>query len=349
MKPLLRIHLNKYKENIDYLTNLLHHKNLSVMAVTKVFDADQHLIQVINQTMIDYVADSRIEHLKHMITNKPKVLLRISKLSEVDEVVRFSDLSLQSELDTIIALNDAAIREKRTHAIILMFDLGDLREGIYYQDNYDEIISSILSLDHIKLKGIGSNLTCYGGVLPSLNIYERLKKIKDHIEQNFNMHLDMISGGNSSSLPMIFDNNLPHFISNLRIGEAFACGRETAYGKNIEHMHDDVFTMEAEIIELKKKPSMPDGETGMNAFGETVTFKDEGIKTRAILGIGRLEVNPDHLIPPKGIHIVGSSSDHLIIHVDKDGFKLGEKITFKLTYGGILSLMSASFVEKIYV
>lgn len=349
MKPKLYIDLNKYKENIDFLTGFLHQKLFSVMAVSKVFDADHKMIQVINQTMIDYIADSRIEHLKELVTNKPKVLLRISKLSEVEEVVRYTDLSLQSELMTIQALNEVAQKEHRYHAIILMFDLGDLREGIYYQDAYDHIISSVLSMSHIKLKGIGCNLTCYGGILPTVETYQHLKEIKDHIESTFKIHLDIISGGNSSSIAMVMDDTMPSWINNLRIGEAFVLGRETAYGHLIQGMHDDVFTLEAEIIELKQKPSLPEGIIGMNAFGEKVTFLDQGIQLRAILGLGRLEVNPDHLIPSEGIEILGASSDHLIVHIKKGLYKIGDHITFKLTYGGILSLMSAHFVEKVYV
>lgn len=349
MKPKVYIHLNKFKDNIDCLTGMLHQAALSVMAVSKVFDANQKLIQVMNQTLVDYIADSRIEHLKHLVTNKPKVLLRISKLSEVEDVIRYTDLSLQSELETILKLNEVAQNEKRHHAIILMFDLGDLREGIFYKDAYDDIISTILSLSHIKLKGIGCNLTCYGGILPTLETYAHLKDIKDHIESTFHIHLDTISGGNSSSIPMVMNQTLPDYINNLRIGEAFVLGRETAYGHIIEGMHDDVFQLEAEIIELKKKPTLPEGIIGMNAFGEKVTFVDQGEKLRAILAIGRLEINPDHLIPDEGIEIVGASSDHLIVHIHQGNYKMGDTMLFKLTYGGILSLMSSALVEKDYV
>lgn len=348
MLPKIHIHLKKYQENIDYLTHLAHMYGLSVMVVSKVFCADQELVNVINLTQVDMIADSKIRNLEKINTLKPKVLLRIPQLSEALDVVKYSDISLNSELDVIKELNEKAKFMFKKHKIILMFDLGDLREGIYYKDDYQHIIEEILSLEYIELYGIGTNLTCYGGVIPTVETLDKLKHIKENIESNFNIKLEMISGGNSSALPMLFKEELPKFITNLRIGEAFVLGRETAYGTLIPSMHDDVFTCEAEVIEIKDKPSLPEGELGMDAFGQKVQFEDKGIMKRAILGIGRQEVDCKHLIPPEGIEIMGCSSDHLIVSVTKGNYHIGDSITFKLTYGGILSLMTSPYMKRVY-
>ncbi len=348
MIPSLHINLEKYRHNLLFMHELLKSRGVTMMAVSKVFCADQQLIDVINETKIEYIADSKIENLKQMRTAKPKVLLRIPQISEVDDVISYSDISLNSELDTIYALDHAAMKKNLKHDIILMFDLGDLREGIYYQVDYIPMVKQILELKHINLYGIGTNLTCYGGLIPSFDVYKKLETIKQVIEKTFNIQITLISGGNSSSIQMIVDHQFPTFINNLRIGEILVLGRETAYGKHIESMYDDIFELHTEIIEIKHKPSMPEGELGCDAFGNKVDFKDEGIMKRAIIGIGRQEVYCENLIAPKGIRILGCSSDHLIVEIKEGNYKVGDLMIFKLTYAGILSLSTSRYMRRVY-
>ncbi len=346
--PKAWIHPTKYAENIAHLHDVMTRYGTSVMAVTKVFRADQKLIDVINQSQIEYIADSRIDNLKTIKTDKPKVLLRMPAMTEVEETVRYADISLNSGFATIKALDEAAKALKRTHRIILMFDLGDLREGIYYQHDYMPVIADILKLEHIKLEGIGTNLTCFGGVIPTPETLEKLLVIKAVIETAHPVHINLVSGGNSSSFKLVSEGRQPKGVNNLRIGEALILGRETAYGTPIPGMHDDVITLEAEIIECQDKPSMPEGELGMDAFGNQVHFTDQGIMRRAILAVGRQDVACEDLIPPEGVEVLGCSSDHLIVRLHHQDLKTGDTITFKLTYGGILRVMTSPYVRKCY-
>ncbi len=349
MYPRVIINTKKYAYNVNYLADKAKEKNVSIMAVSKVYGADEELVKVLNQTEVKFIADSRIINLKKIKTTKPKVLLRIPQISEVDEVVKYSDISLNSEMKTIEKLNEAAKKINVVHKVILMFDLGDLREGFYYSDFDIEEIAQISGFANIELIGIGTNLTCYGSVIPSLETYKKLSLIKEEIERKLNLRLEIISGGNSSSIPMLLNKELPSFINNLRLGESLVVGRETAYQKQIHNLYDDVIVLEAKIIELKIKPSIPEGELGYDAFGIKQTYQDIGKIKRAILAIGRQDVSHDDLIAPSGVRIIGSSSDHLIVELEEDIYKLDDVITFKLKYGGILSLMNSKYVEKVYV
>lgn len=349
MYPKVMIDPKKYAFNVDYITNLCHKHQVSVMAVSKVFSNDLKLMEVLDRSNVAYIADSKLENLMHMKTFKKKVYLRIPALSEASLVVRYSDMSLNSELTVIDKLNEVAAKMNKRHQIIFMYDLGDLREGVYYKDFSLKDIKHILSLSHIDLKGIGTNLTCYGSVIPTIKTYEKLKTIKDQIESNFNLKLDMISGGNSSSIPMLMSESLPPYINNLRIGEALILGRETAYQEKIDHLYEDVITLQVEILELKDKPSYPEGELGYDAFGQKIHYVDKGIMKRAILGIGRQDVDVNDLYPLKDITFIGSSSDHLIVEICEGIYHIGDILTFKLKYGAILSLMNSPYVEKVYV
>lgn len=348
MSAKIYINLNKFKENIDFLTTKLHENNINTFAVTKVFCAEKPLIDILNKSNIDGIADSRIINLKKIDSIKPKMLLRIPAYSEASDVIKYADISLNSEIKVIKVLNDKAREQNKIHKIILMIDLGDLREGIYFKDFDYNIIKEILLLENIKLLGIGTNLTCYGAVIPTVDTYKLLEDIKNNIESKYNIQLEVISGGNSSSIYLVSEGNIPKFINELRIGEGYVLGRETSYGESIKGMHDDVFVLSAEIIELKSKPSYPYGLIGVDAFQRKLNYIDKGIIKRAILNIGKQDVDCEYLIAPEAVNIIGSSSDHLIIEIEKGQYQIGDKIRFKLKYGGILGLMTSPYVEKIY-
>ncbi len=321
------------------------------MAVSKVFCADHELLKIMIEENVDYIADSRIENLTGISSHIPKVLLRLPMISEANEVVKHADISLNSEIETIKALNKHAEQCNKKHGVILMIDLGDLREGIFLKDEVFEVVKKIQKLEHITLKGIGTNLTCYGGVIPTPLILEQLVEYKTEIEETFEIKLDIISGGNSSNIELMFEDRIPQGINNIRLGESMVLGRETAYGNEIENLYNDVFTFEAEIIELKEKPSVPIGEIGMNAFGKTPVWKDKGNMLRAIIAVGKQDVDYQELIPYDTIEAIGSSSDHIILDVSEgyNIYQVGDHVMFKLTYSSVLSLTTSKYIKRIYL
>ncbi|AEM78613.1 LOW QUALITY PROTEIN: hypothetical protein Thewi_1190 [Thermoanaerobacter wiegelii Rt8.B1] len=350
MYPLLRINLEKLRKNTQTIVNLCEKRNIKVVGVTKVFCAIPEIAQTMVKGGVEILGDSRIKNLKKLQhIPVPKMLLRIPMKSEVEEVIKYADISLNSEIDTIKSLSEEAKKQRKIHEIILMVDLGDLREGVLKEDVIP-IVEQIVKLEGIRLRGIGTNLTCYGSVIPTPDILEELVEIKNSINKKFNLNLDIVSGGNSSSLYLVQNGLIPRGITQLRIGEAIVLGRETAFGDRIPHTYDDVFTLEAQIVELKEKPSYPRGILGMDAFGERQVYVDRGIMKRAILAVGKQDVNMNDLIPmDSSIELIGSSSDHLIVNVTNSQYpyNVGDIIKFKLRYGGILSCSTSEYVEKV--
>lgn len=350
MYPRIRINTKKFRHNIKTILEICHSRQISVMGVTKVFCADKTLVSILNEEGVDFIADSRLENLKSITSSIPKVLLRLPMISETDEVVGGSDISLNSELLTIQALNSSAKAAGTIHDVILMIDLGDLREGIFDATELEDTVAEILKLKNISLRGLGTNLTCYGGIIPTTEVLDMLVSHAISIEETFDIEFDLISGGNSSNIPLVMDDKLPKRINNIRLGEVVVLGRETAYGTVLEHMYNDLFTLEAEIIELKTKPSVPIGKIGMNAFGKVPSFEDKGTRLRAILAIGQQDVDFTELIPKDTVTLLGSSSDHIIVDVTSSAlkYKVGDIMEFQLTYASILSLFTSKYVGRYY-
>lgn len=350
MYPRLEINIPKLKHNVETLSNMCKTHNLDMAMVTKVYCAIPEVVKEISCENVNYLADSRVENLKNLQhINIPKILLRIPMISEIKDVIDYVDISFNSELKTIYKLNEEAKIKGKIHKIVLMFDLGDLREGYFEEEEFFKVVKQVLNLENIKLFGIGTNLTCYGAIMPSTDNLGRLSNLAKKIEDEYNIDLEFVSGGNSSSIDLLQKWNMPDKITNLRLGEAIALGKETAYGKVIKNTYQDVFKLVCEIVELKDKPSMPIGEIGMDAFGNVPSYEDRGILKRAIVAIGKQDINIEGIVPiDENIEILGASSDHMILNITNSDkyYDIGDKIDFLVEYGGLLKACTSKYVYK---
>ncbi|MBO4384119.1 MAG: alanine/ornithine racemase family PLP-dependent enzyme [Clostridia bacterium] len=354
MYPRIVADLNKLKENLDFLNDLCHGQGIETAIVTKVFCADPIIVSLIDSSGADMIADSRTQNLSGMKTTKPRLLLRIGMQSETDSIVSCSEISMQSELETVLKLNDSAKKLGKIHRVILMIDMGDLREGIFKTD-HDAIIKTAKAIDDadcLEMYGIGVNLTCYGGILPDEDNLGGLVAIKNRLERELGVSIPVVSGGNSSTMGMLMNRSVPAGINHLRLGESFVLGNDTAVGKPVKGLNTDCFVLEAEIVELKTKPSKPIGKSGPNAFGEYLEYPDRGLMKRAVLAIGRQDVSVDGLTPVDvGVEIIGASSDHLIVNLTEANkeYRVGDVLRFIPDYGALLHLYTSKYVDKTYI
>ena len=360
MYPRLVVDLKKLESNLDAVAKITKEQGgCSLMIVTKGLCADKEMCKMVaRHPAVDFMADSRVANIKTYAyearTNETMtVLLRIPMHSDVADVVKYVDLSFTSELSTIRLLNEEAGKLGTRHNILLMIDLGDLREGIFYQDEelIFETVEEILAMEHINLYGIGVNLTCYGAIIPKHDNLSNLVAIARKIEKKFGIKLQMVSGGNSSSIYLIGKGELPEGINNLRLGESFLLGNDTAYGEKLPGTTGDALVLEAQIVELKEKPSLPIGEVGVDAFGQKPYYEDRGIIKRAIIAIGKQDTDIDSMEPlDPQVEILGGSSDHIILDVTKSEkeYKVGDIVQFVVGYGGMLKTATSPYVEKVY-
>lgn len=373
MYPRLVIDIKKLEDNVKTLAAITKDDgNCSLMIVTKGLCADLEMVKMLaKRPEVDFVADSRIKNIKSYSkivrdAGKKTVLIRIPMLSEVDEIVKHVDVCFNSEMETVRAIDKAAAKEGKVQDVLLMIDLGDLREGIFFE-NEDEILKDAMEIKDMKnvnLYGIGVNLTCYGAIIPKHENLSKLVEIAGKIEAKTGLKLEMVSGGNSSSIYLIEsdkmprigrmpkDEKMPEGINNLRLGEAFLLGNDTAYETEIPNTHHDAIKLQAQIVELKEKPSLPIGEVGVDAFGEKPYYEDKGIMKRAIIAVGKQDTDLGSMTPvDERIEIMGGSSDHIILDLTacNDDYKLGDIIEFTVGYGGMLKLVTSPYVDRIYV
>lgn len=348
--PRIEISLAQIRHNARILTELYGKKGISLMGVSKATLGDPAIAAAMIQGGVKFIADSRLENIQKMKNagiSTQFVLLRTA-LSQASSIIKYVDISLNTELETVKELSHYANVNNKIHRIILMVELGDLREGILPYD-LPQFVKKVLELSHIEIIGIGCNLACYGGIKPNNQKMLELSKLTDAIEKEFQINLEVISGGNSANHEWYESAQKVGRINNLRLGESILLGCETVNRKAIPGLYTNAFQLIAEVIESKEKPSFPFGEICQNAFGNVPTFLDRGVRRRVIIALGRQDILVSGLRPSKDMEILGSSSDHIVLDSNNYDFKVGSEVKFNLDYGGLLSAMTSPFVKKQFV
>jgi predicted amino acid racemase len=344
----LEIDLDKLYHNTRTLVERLDERGMSVTGIVKATLGSPEIARTLLRGGVSGLGDARIENIERMRrAGVPGImtLVRSPMLSQVDRVVAAADVSFNTELNVIRSLSATAVATKRVHGIVLMVELGDLREGIMPADLLD-VVRETLRLPNVMLKGIGTNLACRSGTSPDARNMAELSALACLVEASFDVVLEVVSGGNSANIRWAFGTADHGRINDLRLGEALLLGREALRRQPIDELHTDAITLVAEVVESKIKPSQPWGSIAQNAFGEEMDVIDRGRVTQSILALGRQDTDCAGLHPPPGIEIVGSSSDHLVV-LSGERLTIGGEVRFQLEYGALLRAMTSPFVAKV--
>ena len=351
----LKLYRQKLKENYTFLDNLFKERNIEWGVVTKLLCGNTIYIKEVIDLGVMEMLDSRISNLKKIKKLKPEIqtvyIKPPSKLN-IENIVKYADVSFNTEIYTIKLLSEEAKRQNKIHKIIIMIEMGDLREGVLGEELMS-FYEQIFSLPNIKISGIGTNLNCLSGVMPTQDKLIQLSLYKQLIEAKFNVKIPWVSGGTSVAIPLMLKNARPMAVNHFRVGEALFFAKDLFTGETIEGMHNDVFKLYAEIIEITEKPNNPTGELGENVAGHTYEVNEDvdlsETSLRAILDIGLLDMQPQYLHPTDAsISIIDSSSDMTVINISNSEkkYQVGDLVSFNLQYMGALYLLNSDYIEK---
>ena len=356
--PKLIVDLKKLRHNIDVVVNNCKKSGIDTCGVVKGFNGLPEAVKEFQKAGCSQLGTSRIRQIKELRAlgiDAEYLLLRIPMLTEAEDAVEYADISLNSDVSVLRALNEAAAKAEKVHGVIIMADLGDLREGFWDKDELVDCAEMVeKELTHLKLKGVGTNLGCYGSIKPTVEKMEELIDIAERVEKRIGRKLEIISGGATSSYTLVLEEAMPKRINHLRIGEGIINDYDLPeiWGIEIKNMFEDVFTLEAEVIEVRNKPTHPVGEICIDSFGRKPTYVDRGIRKRAILGAGKLDYAlNDKIFPQKeGVEVIGASSDHMIMDIEdsREEIKVGDVIRFNLSYPSLMYLSNDKYVNVIY-
>ncbi len=343
----MRIEVNTQTihQNARILVEFCAAHGIQVAGVTKACCGHPDVAWAMLAGGVAMLADSRLDNIRRMRAAGiagPFMLLRLPALSEVNDVVALTQVSLNTEVETVRALSQAARAQGVVHRVILMVDVGDRREGVM-PDQAVATAREMAALPDISLIGVGTNLRCVGGVLPTRENTQMLVDVAEEIERRLGLRLEIISGGQTTSLTLLQPGHMPPRVNQLRVGEGILLGYDSATDWSLPGMRRDGVTVWGEVIELKTKPSLPAGTVLKDAFGRTPQWEDRGLRLRAILALGNQDLRTEGLRPRRpGVAVVGASSDHLIVDATDavPPLRLGEELGFELDYAALATVMT---------
>ncbi|MFT7035152.1 MAG: putative amino acid racemase [Cyclobacteriaceae bacterium] len=350
----LELNKSKLETNYRFLDKLFEDNGIEWAVVSKLLCGNALYLRELISLGAKEICDSRISNLKAIKKIKPDVetvYIKPPAKRSISKIVKYADASFNTEYKTIKWISDEAVRQDKTHKVIIMIEMGDLREGVM-GDGLMDFYDSIFRLPNIKVTGIGANLNCMHGVMPSEDKLIQLSLYKQLIEAKFERKIPWITGGTSVVIPMIYRKQIPLGINHFRVGETLFFGKDLSSEEPMPGMEKDVIKLFAEIIEITEKPKIPNGFLAANPSGETFEIDEQDYgKTsyRAILDLGLLDVAGEYMIPDDPeIKISGASSDMLIVDLGESNeqYKVGDLISFGLEYMGALSLFNSDYIEK---
>ena len=345
--PRIVIDRDKLRNNCTQIVKHCEARGIAVAGVIKGAGGLPEIARLYRSCGAAQLATSRLEQMELWRREGipgPYMLLRVPGLSELPEVARLADYSLQSDATTLDALNSVCAEQGVTHRVIIMADLGDLREGFWDKTEMVEVCCHVeQGLDHLHLAGVGVNLGCYGAVKPTPENMEQLVDIARAVEARIGRRLEIVSGGATSSYTLVHWGTMPQGINHLRIGETALLAKDLQVDwgiSDMDYLLRGTMRLEAEIIELRKKPTHPVGETVIDAFGNRPTFVDRSMRLRALAAFGRADVGQVEtlLCREPGMTVIGGSSDHCILDVEDcpRALRVGDVVSFDLSYSHML-------------
>lgn len=362
----LIIYKQKIKSNIKNISAFFKKEKKEWSLVTKVFSGDEAFLEeILSDDVIEdisSVGDSRLTSLKNLRKVNPNmrtIYIKPPASVYADDVVQYANISLNTSFQTIQALDKAAKKHDVIHQVIVMIELGELREGVKRDDILD-FYEKIFDLENIEVIGLGSNLGCMYGIEPTFDKLLQLCLYKELIAAKFNKDLPFVSGGTSITLPLIERGSVPADVNHFRVGEAAFFGVSPLENKQFKNLHTDTFEFKANIIELEEKKLVPDGVIGEANIGQTIeydTHTNQDRSYKAILDFGMLDVDRDNIEPlDDSITFVGITSDMIVVDIGKNKtkagekkYKVGDKITFKPNYMAVARLLNSKFIDKQFV
>ena len=357
--PQLEFDLALLRSNADAVISRCRGMGIRVCGVVKGVDGLPEAARVLRAAGAEELGTSRLEQVakcRAAGVPGPWLLIRIPGLTELPDVVALCVTSLQSEWPTLLALEEECLRQNKTHRVIVMTDLGDLREGFWDKKELVDVCERVeRDLPHVQLAGIGVNLTCYGSTKPTPEKMNELVGLARQVEQRIGRKLEIVSGGATSSFTLVHWGTMPAGVNHLRIGEAILLGKDLQVDwgiRDMDYLRMDALTLRAEVVEVKDKPTYPIGEFAIDAFGRKPVYEDRGIRRRAILALGRADVGElESLIPREpGLTVIGGSSDHCIVDVEDCPRRLqvGDIVEFSLCYSHMLYATARSDMRIIF-
>ncbi len=348
------IHLDKLRFNIAFIREICRKAGLQPVWVTKGCQAHPEILALLADNpreMIGDVSPANLERVRNRFPGK-LMMVQLPDRHRLLAMGAGSDIWLVSDPAHACMIADGARQWECHQELILMVDVGNRREGVL-PDRAVDTAAAIQAIEGVSLAGLGTSVGCYGGYRAGMADMERLVDIAQEAEARLDCRFDTLSVGSGTMLlELAAQGRMPEKINQLRIGAALFVGEMPPTKTAIPGLFHDAFILQGEVLETSLKPSLPAGNTGVDAFGKQVVFQDRGSRQLTILNFGLLDVDSYDLTPlTEGLRIVGATSNYTICDTTRCDPQpaIGDLLKFRMAYSAMARAMASADVEKVVV
>ncbi|MCD4651732.1 MAG: alanine/ornithine racemase family PLP-dependent enzyme, partial [Candidatus Cloacimonetes bacterium] len=129
----LELNSAKLKHNFTFLEELFKSRNIQWAVVSKVLCGNKLYLTELLKLGVKQICDSRTTNLKNiklLNDNIETIYIKPPATRDIANIVKYADISVNTEISTIMALSRAAKKLNKSHKIIIMIEMGELREGV---------------------------------------------------------------------------------------------------------------------------------------------------------------------------------------------------------------------------
>ena len=356
--PKLHVDLGAIAGNASVMRREMAARRLTVCGVAKAADVSVPVAEAYMNGGLEQIAGSRVAQVKAWKQAHPEwttMLLRAPSLCDIPGAVTWADITVVTDMQTAKWLAEEAECQKKISAALIMADIGDRRDGITNPDELTELGVFIDQCKNLKLAGIAANYCCVSGLLPDDDNLELFASFAEKLTSAVGHPLEIVSGGNSTLLLRICTGGeLPDSINHIRLGGTVINPYNMKLNRGIAFpdLNMDTVRLEAQISEIRDKLLSPMSQPGKNWRGEQVAFSCTGMRKRAIVNLGCMDIgDPNNLLPLEdGIVVIASSSDHTVLDTTdcERPLHVGDTVSFRLRYAGLMHCFAGRHVSVEY-
>lgn len=179
----ITLNREKLRHNFRFLQRLFRSRGVEWSVVSKLLCGNRLFLEELVRLGVRSMCDSRVVNLKVIKQIDPSIRtihIRPPALRAIPNIVRYADVSFNTEYRTLQLLSEEAERQHTLHHVVIMIELGERREGVM-QHKFVSFYERVRTLPNLRVVGIGTNFACLSGVLPDREKLTKLVRLRDLI------------------------------------------------------------------------------------------------------------------------------------------------------------------------
>lgn len=164
----ITLNRTKLTHNYEFLDRMFRRHRIEWAVVVKLLCGNELYLREVLQLNPRQLCDARISNLKVVKKLSPDtetVYIRPAPLRNIAAVVRYADISFNTQVRTLKKLSEEAVQQGKIHKVVVVVELGERREGVMRSQIVD-FYEKVRVLPNLRIVGLGPISPVFRGCFP---------------------------------------------------------------------------------------------------------------------------------------------------------------------------------------